>query len=157
MMEIEIYKYDSIAATMTVLDKNKNLIFTRYVEFCDNYYNFIEKFEIAKQSALNGEDYYKIPGLNNMNKVNVTCIPWVDFINFKDAVDLKEKTSRPKLCWGKYNYENGKYYVNVSLLVNHAFQDGYHMGLFFLKLQDKINNLFMIVGKENKICKKKVK
>ena len=157
MMEMEIYKYDSIAATMTVLDKNKNLIFTRYVEFCDNYYNFIEKFEIAKQSALNGEDYYKIPGLNNMNKVNVTCIPWVDFINFKDAVDLKEKTSRPKLCWGKYNYENGKYYVNVSLLVNHAFQDGYHMGLFFLKLQDEINNLFMIVGKENKICKKKVK
>lgn len=30
---------------------------------------------------------------------------------------------------------------NVSLLVNHAFQGGYHIGMFFNKLQQNIDNL----------------
>lgn len=73
-----------------------------------------------------------------MNKINITCIPWISFSNFKDAVDFKEKNSKPKICWGKYYLENDRYLIGVSLLVNHAFQDGYHMGLFFNNLQQNV-------------------
>lgn len=37
--------------------------------------------------------------------------------------------------------------VNISILVNHAFQDGYHIGSFFERLQHNIfelkNNKFL--------------
>ena len=101
----------------------------------------MEEFNHAVKDATNNVAYYKIPGLENMNKINITCIPWVSFSNFKDAINSTEKSSKPKICWGKYYLDEKRYMINISSLVNHAFQDGYHMGLFFNNLQQKINNL----------------
>lgn len=52
-----------------------------------------------------------------------------------------KKIVNRKSVGGKYYLEDGKYFIDVSLLVNHAFQDGYHVGLFFNKLQQNIYNL----------------
>lgn len=76
-----------------------------------------------------------------MNKINITCIPWITFSNFKDAIDFNEKNSKPKICGGKYYLDDDRYLIDISLLVNHAFQDGYRMGLFFNNLQQNIYNL----------------
>ena len=79
--------------------------------------------------------------MENRNKVNITCIPWITFSNFKDAVNFNGKNSKPKICWERYYLEGDRYLIDISLLVNHAFQDGYHMGLFFNNLQQNIYNL----------------
>ena len=76
-----------------------------------------------------------------MNKVNITCIPWISFSNFKDAINIDERNSKPKVCWGRFYIKDNEYFINMSLLVNHAFQDGYHIGLFFNQLQQSIYNL----------------
>ena len=136
-----VYKYDSLAVTVTVINNNNELNFTRYVEYNDDISSFLLDFYKATNDASNGIPYYKISGLENMNKINITCIPWITFSNFKDAIDLKEKNSKPKICWGKYYLEDDKYLIDVSLLVNHAFQDGYHIGLFFNNLQQNIYKL----------------
>lgn len=136
-----IYKYDSLAATATVINNNNELNFTRYVEFDDDISNFLIEFSKATEDAANNVPYFKISGLENMNKINITCIPWITFSNFKDAIDFNEKSSKPKICWGRYYLEGDKYLIDISLLVNHAFQDGYHMGLFFNNLQQNIYNL----------------
>lgn len=136
-----VYKYDSLAATATVVNSDNELNFTRYVEYDEDIYNFLIEFSKATEDASNNVPYYKISGLENMNKINITCIPWITFSNFKDAIDFTEKNSKPKICWGKYYLEDDKYFIDISLLVNHAFQDGYHMGLFFNNLQQNIYNL----------------
>lgn len=136
-----IYKYDSLAATATVINNNNELNFTRYVEFDDDISNFLIEFSKTTEDAANNVPYFKISGLENMNKINITCIPWITFSNFKDAIDFNEKSSKPKICWGRYYLEEDKHLIDISLLVNHAFQDGYHMGLFFNKSQQNIDNL----------------
>ena len=103
--------------------------------------NFLIKFSKATEDASNNIPYYKISGLENMNKVNITCIPWITFSNFKNAVNFNERNSKPKICWGRYYLEGDRYLIDISLLVNHAFQDGYHMGLFFNNLQQNIYNI----------------
>ena len=138
--EQKIYKFDDIAATMTVIDKNNNLNFTRYVKFDYNFDNFILNFNSATEDASNCLPYYKIDGLEYCNKVNITCIPWINFSNFKDAIDFKEKSSKPKICWDKFEKNENRYFLNFSILVNHAFQDGYHIGIFVNQLQENINN-----------------
>lgn len=139
--EIMIYKYEKLAMTATVIDKNQELNFTRYVCYTEEFYDFISEFCSACHDASNGIPYYKISGLEDMNKVNVTCIPWISFSNFKDAIDFSKKNSKPKVCWGKYYSQDDKIYIDVSLIVNHAFQDGYHIGLFFNNLQEEIYNI----------------
>lgn len=84
---------------------------------------------------------YRDPYTGIVTKINITCIPWITFSNFKDAINFNEKNSKPKICWGKYYLDDDRYLIDISLLVNHAFQDGYHMGLFFNNLQENIYNL----------------
>ena len=139
--EISVYKYDVLAATATVINKENELNFTRYIEYNDDISDFILDFSNATKDASRNCPYYKIPNLENMNKINITCIPWVSFSNFKDAVTFREKNSKPKVCWGKYYLQDDKCFLDISLLVNHAFQDGYHMGVFFNSLQQNIYNL----------------
>lgn len=136
-----VYKYDSLAATATVINSDNGLNFTRYVEYDEDISNFLIKFSKATEDASNNIPYYKISGLENMNKVNITCIPWITFSNFKDAVNFNERNSKPKICWGRYYLEGDRYLIDISLLVNHAFQDGYHMGLFFNNSQQNIYNI----------------
>ena len=138
--EQKIYKFDDIAATMTVIDKNNNLNFTRYVKFDNNFNDFILTFNSATEDASNCLPYYKIDGLEYCNKINITCIPWIKFSNFKDAINFKEKSSKPKICWDKFEKNENRYFLNFSILVNHAFQDGYHIGTFVNQLQENINN-----------------
>lgn len=138
--QLKIYEYDNLAATATVLTNSNNLNFTRYIEYNDNFDIFINQFNKAKNDAENGLSYYKIDNLDNMNKIQITCMPWLSFSNFKDAINSNEKNSKPRICWGKYYLKDNIYLLDVSLLVNHAFQDGYHMGMFFINLQSNIQN-----------------
>lgn len=91
--DLRIYKYDDIAATLTVLNEVGELNFVRYIKFNNNYKKFFNEFCIAKVVAENNAKYYKIPNQDNMNKVQVTCLPWIKFSNFKDAITKSEKSS----------------------------------------------------------------
>ena len=53
--------------------------------------------------------------------------------NPKDAI--------PRINWGGYVERDGRWLLNISVTVNHCFLDGYHVGLFFQRLQERINNL----------------
>ena len=146
-----VCKYSDLTVTMTVINQNNELHFTRYVKYNEDFKEFITKFKNAINDAVNGIEYYKIKDLDECNKIHIMCMPWIKFTNFKDAVNLKEKNSKPKICWDKFEQIEDEYYVNFSILVNHAFQDGYHIGLFINNLQDNINNLTMKEGKKGGI------
>lgn len=133
-----IFKYDDIAATATVLNEKNELNFTRYVKYDSDFFKFLLNFTKAKKDSENNIAYYKIPDLENMNKVQVTCLPWIKFTNFKDATNKVKKSSKPKVCWGMYYELNGEYFIDFSILVNHAFQDGYHISLLINELQEMI-------------------
>lgn len=138
--ETLVYRFDEIAVTATMLQENGILNFTRYIKFSNDYFKFIENFNEAKHDAEVGVDYYKIKNLDDMNKVHATCLPWIKFSNFKDAINYSEKSSKPKVCWGKYYLEHDRYYIDFSILVNHAFQDGYDIAKFITNLQENIHN-----------------
>lgn len=42
------------------------------------------------------------------------------------------------MCVCVYYELNGEYFIDFSILVNHAFQDGYHISLLINELQEMI-------------------
>ena len=59
-----------------------------------------------------------------------------------DYIDPKLKDDTPPiLVCGKYTEQNGKYIINMTLDVNHRFIDGYYVGQFVQKLEEKITEL----------------
>ena len=133
----EVYKYDKINMTFAVLMKNKKLNFSRTVEF-DEFTNFINNFNFAKNEA---ENSLEIPYTKENNKIYVTCTPWMRFTSIENPINYCKADSIPRICWGKYFMTDSGYNIDLSIQVNHAFQDGYHLGLFFNTLQQNIYNL----------------
>ena len=56
-----------------------------------------------------------------------------------DGSENNSGSSHP--VWGKYTEKDGRYMINMTLDVNHRFIDGYYVGQFVQKLEEKIAKL----------------
>ena len=131
-----IYKYDKMDVSFSNLTNDGELNFSRTVEYNHDVDVFLNDFEFAKEES---KSTFNIPYDNKKNKIYITCLPWIRVTsvdNPKNGID-----SNPRICWGKYFLENDNYIIDVSIQVNHAFQDGYHLAMFFIKLQENLNNI----------------
>ena len=45
----------------------------------------------------------------------------------------------PRICWGKYINNNGKYEMTLNITVSHVFVDGLHISKAFNKIQELLN------------------
>lgn len=133
--ENNVYKYDKINASFSVIDAENNLNFTKTVEY-NEFNKFMQDFYEAKYEA---ENHIKNVKDRNNNKCYFTCMPWIRITSFANPVFNIDSITR--ICWGKYFSENNKYSIDLSIQVNHAMLDGYHVGLFYNKLQENINNI----------------
>ena len=140
--EENIYKYDQINLSFSVLQNNNKLNFSRLVLYND-FELFMKDFICAKREA---ESNLQIPHIAGNNKIYVTCLPWMRFSSVDNPKRYDMIDSIPRICWGKYFLENGEYKIDVSLQINHAFQDGYHIALFFNTLQ---YNILQFMEKKN--------
>ena len=63
-----------------------------------------------------------------------TCMPWIDLTALTNGRDLSApgalEDSIPRIAWGRFNDENGKKTLGISVEVNHRFIDGIHIGRF---------------------------
>ena len=75
------------------------------------------------------------------NVFDVSCLPWVRYRHFDVQVFDDGKFLAPTVVWGKYEEENGKWILPVTMRVHHAVADGYHLSRFFADVQQFINEL----------------
>ena len=71
--------------------------------------------------------------------ISYSCIPWVDYTHFIRTITKLGEDSNPKISWGKYVTENGRTTVNFSVQVHHGLMDGWHVGQYFLRLQERLD------------------
>lgn len=75
------------------------------------------------------------------NVVYCSCAPNVDATSITNPGMENPDDAIPRVNWGKYVERDGRWTVNVTVTVNHRFIDGYHIGLFFERLQAAIDRL----------------
>lgn len=134
----KIYKYDVINMSFTVLNKEQQVRFSPVVEFDQDLFTFLERFLMAKK--MGKEEIVSQEYLEN-NLVYITCLPWMRITSITHPTDETNKDSIPRICWGKYFKTCDGYNIDMSIQVNHAFQDGYHLGLFYDGLERNIAEL----------------
>ncbi|MCI8569313.1 MAG: hypothetical protein HFJ11_04990 [Bacilli bacterium] len=100
-------------------------------------YLFLERFYKAKDI---GEKNKNSSKYEHNNLIYITCLPWMRITSMMHPVDEKNKDSIPRICWGKYFETIDGYNIDMSIQVNHGFQDGYHLGLFYEGLERNISN-----------------
>lgn len=133
--EGKVYKYSKINTSISVLDATNQINFSKTIEYNDFksfYYEFSEKKKEAENNKILKYD-------NDYNKCYITCAPWMRVTSVANPMNYSIVDSIPRIFWGKYFIENDHYMIDLSIQFNHAFQDGYHIGLFQNNLQKNID------------------
>ena len=90
-----------------------------------------------KQRILNSDDLY--PPVNSRDCIHCSALPWFTFTGHKEPVSGKLQ-SIPQLAFSKFEKRDDRLIMNVSIHVNHALVDGYHVGLFAEEFQFYLNS-----------------
>ena len=67
----------------------------------------------------------------------VSCVPWLYYTQIKEPAAGADD-SNPRFAWGKYREENGRMMLPVSVFINHALCDGWHVTQFYRNLEHEL-------------------
>lgn len=142
--------YEDINPAFTVMTQIGTFENVRFPN-CKNFHDFYKTAskhieEAKKQDSIKKENYNPE---NCYDEYYITCVPWVDFVQFNHPIpDDKSSQCIPRICWGKYTENNGKYKLTLNITVSHIFVDGYPLSQAFLKIQEMLDNASEILKSE---------
>lgn len=128
ILDKKIVCYDTIHLGSTILFEDNSF------GFCYFEYNpSLEKFSATSQQVVDNFKQQKTfdPKLNQIDMIHYSVIPWVAFTSFKHARQKRLDDTIPKIVFGKRFQQGDKQLMPVSVEVNHALMDGYHVGRYF--------------------------
>ncbi len=130
--------FEDINPAITVMTENDVFENVRF----ENKKNYKDFYNLAKQEIDKAKYETKLTA-NNYNPTNawneyyITCLPWLNFTGANQPMteELHSQTV-PRICWGKYVNNNGKYEMTLNITVSHVFVDGLHISKAFNKIQE---------------------
>jgi len=131
----KVVAYDVIHTSPTILRDDHTFGFS-FVHFNQDFDIFSNNLENEKTRIKNSKALF--PPINGLDCIHCSALPWVNFIAHKEP-NSGQVDSVPKLSFGKATTINNELIMNVSIHVNHALVDGYHVGLFSKKFQHFLN------------------
>lgn len=135
--ENKVIVHDVIHASAIILRADNTFGFS-FIDFHKDFKKFNANFKAEKERILNGNNLF--PVQNTDDCIYCSAMPWLNFSGHKEPLLGVVKESVPKLAFGKFMEIEKRLMMPVSIAVNHALVDGYHVGLFVEKFQDFLND-----------------
>jgi len=131
----KIVEYPIIHASATIMRKDKTFGFS-FIEYDPDLSIFIKNISNEKHRIENTADLY--PPKNGIDCIHCSAMPWLNFTGHKEPFS-GNLDSVPKIAFSKVSNVQETLNMNVSISVNHALVDGYHIGEFFERFQNYLN------------------
>lgn len=129
--------YDVIHASATIMRADNTFGFS-FIYYSDNLDEFHRNFNKEKERILNSTNLF--PLINSDDCVYCSALPWIHFTGHKEPRN-SENDSITRLAFGKFIEKENTLKMPVSITVNHALIDGYHVGLFFENYQKTLDTI----------------
>ena len=132
--EGKFYKYDNLRANFAEMYNEDEIGFFTFYE--DNLNDFRNTFvKTQKEFKEKHIEFEKIDD----GEIWFSCTPKYTFSSLTPPYD--RNISIPQFIWDKIQEENGRYYIDLMILIHHGFADGNHIAIFLEKLNNKIENI----------------
>lgn len=129
--------YNTINASATIARKDNTFGFS-YIKFSEDINEFYASFLQEKERIENSTALF--PNEYSLGCIHCSALPWLNFTGHKEPFSGDKDSSVPQLAFGKIKEEENKILMPIAVNVNHALVDGYHIGLFFNKFQEELDN-----------------
>ncbi|MFV9551126.1 CatA-like O-acetyltransferase [Algibacter sp. PT7-4] len=130
-----VVEFDTIHASATIMRDDKTFGFS-FINYNDNLEQFIKNIEAEKIRINSSTELY--PPKNSLDCIHCSAMPWINFTGHKEPVS-GHLDSVPKVAFSKAVQINKALIMNVSISVNHALVDGFHLGQFVENFQQNLN------------------
>lgn len=133
--------FEDISPAYTVLMQNGEFENVRHSN-PKNYLDFynLAKSKIDKAKSMDAQSSDDYNPQDKWDEYYITCLPWINFTQFTHPIpDNVSSQCIPRICWGKYEEKDGKYFMNFNITVSHIFVDGYKLSNAVIKIQELIN------------------
>ena len=138
MIGESVVEFDRVEATQTILNEDKTFSFS-YYRLQDNVIEFVSEGRVSRDKYLSLKTFDV--ETDRLDLIYYSAFPWVSFTSFKHASRLNNRQTIPRMVFGKMFEENGSRKMPFSVEAHHAMMDGYHVGLYYETLQQKLNSL----------------
>ena len=132
-----IGRFDSMHPSYTIFNKQRETFSVIWTEFDSDYRVFLSRYEEDCKKYSVSDRFTPKPD-KPINTFDVSMIPWTTFSSFNLNIENAGNYLLPIFTIGKYFAQEGKINLPLAIQIHHAACDGYHVGVFLEKLQDKI-------------------
>lgn len=101
----------------------------------------LEDFCAAAKEKAESQEFFIDLKDEGIDMIFFSCLPWLDVTGLTNERNQDADDAVPRIAWGKYVEENGRWTLGMSLEVNHRFIDGLHIGLFVKELEKSMEEL----------------
>jgi len=134
----DVVVYDAVHAGSTILRDDETFGFG-YFDHSLDFGPFRTQAEDVIDAARKGSGPLEDkPERDDM--IHYSVIPWVAFTSFSHAKRWGTEDSVPKIVFGRRHGDPGAERMPVSVEVHHALVDGLHVGEFFQRFQDYLDD-----------------
>lgn len=137
-MDSNLIKWDYVSPSYTDFHSEDENFTKMVTEYSDDLFEFCNRVKADRERYKNDRSVLENQPLNFFD---VSCLPWVKYRHFDIHVFDEGKFLAPVVTWGKYEQENGRLIMPLTMNIHHAVADGFHLSRFFNEVQDMINTL----------------
>ena len=101
----------------------------------------LEDFCAAAKEKAEKQDFFIDLAGEGIDMIFFSCLPWLDVTGLTNERNQDPDDAIPRIAWGKFVEENGRWMLGMSLEVNHRFIDGLHIGQFVKELEKLMEEL----------------
>ncbi|WP_400207940.1 CatA-like O-acetyltransferase [Candidatus Methanomassiliicoccus intestinalis] len=130
----ELVCWDKIVPSYPIFHDDSKLFSCLWVDYFEDFKKFYLNYLDNTERFKNCTGFYGQPD-EPENCYILSNIPWVSFKNLSIFNHYADYNYFPRVICGKYYTVNEKTLLPISVSVQHATCDGYHIGVFFDEMQ----------------------
>ena len=124
----QVVLHDRLHPSFTDLDKDGELFRIVNVDLAANLEAFVAQAAAKSRAQVRPFDFAGYEDRDDL--VYFTSVPWISFTQLTHTISLRREDSVPRLSWGRYREEAGRWVLPYSVQVHHAFVDAIHISRF---------------------------
>ncbi|MDN5054487.1 type A chloramphenicol O-acetyltransferase [Aliarcobacter butzleri] len=134
----EIVTWDVLHPSYTIFHQKEETFSSIWSEYNDDKTIFFDEFE---KDCINYENNKSLFPKFNIpeNHFNISCLPWIKYSGFNLNLPHLNDYFQPIITIGKYDKNENKIVLPVTIQIHHAVCDGFHVAKFINKLQEWCN------------------
>lgn len=149
-LEIKNFKYrvvdgkpfmcEQLTPVFTYLPKGEEQFYLVSQPYEADMKAFCHKAKAKAEAMKNDSSHAYMHGKDEVEILYMSCIPWIRYTHFIRTFKDADEDNIPRISWGKYaENKDGRIVMPLSVQVHHALMDGYHVGMYFERLEACLN------------------